>query len=69
MVNSTDPADQLQWLVHILQEAENKGEKVELQILKPNSWLWLTSAMKFKKKFEKVKSSLVHNCFWYLHNT
>ena len=28
MVNSTDPADQLQWLVHILQEAENKGEKV-----------------------------------------
>lgn len=28
MVNSTDPADQLQWLVHILQESENKGEKV-----------------------------------------
>lgn len=28
MVNSTDPADQLQWLVLILQEAENKGEKV-----------------------------------------
>lgn len=28
MVNSTDPADQLQWLVHILQEAEDKGEKV-----------------------------------------
>lgn len=28
LVNSTDPADQLQWLVHILQESENKGEKV-----------------------------------------
>lgn len=28
MVNSTDPADQLQWLIHILQESENKGEKV-----------------------------------------
>ncbi|KAI7793261.1 sphingomyelin phosphodiesterase [Triplophysa rosa] len=30
MVNSTDPADQLQWLVHILQESENKGEKVHI---------------------------------------
>ncbi len=28
MVNSTDPAGQLQWLIHILQESENKGEKV-----------------------------------------
>lgn len=28
MVNSTDPADQLQWLIRILQESENKGEKV-----------------------------------------
>lgn len=28
LVNSTDPADQLQWLVHILQESEIKGEKV-----------------------------------------
>lgn len=28
MVNSTDPADQLQWLIHTLQESENKGEKV-----------------------------------------
>lgn len=28
LVNSTDPADQLQWLVHILQESEIRGEKV-----------------------------------------
>lgn len=28
MVNSTDPANQLQWLVHILQTSEDKGEKV-----------------------------------------
>lgn len=28
LVNSTDPAGQLQWLVHILQESETKGEKV-----------------------------------------
>lgn len=28
LVNSTDPADQLQWLVYILQESEIKGEKV-----------------------------------------
>lgn len=28
MVNSTDPANQLQWLVHILQASEDKGEKV-----------------------------------------
>lgn len=27
MVNSTDPANQLQWLVHILQASEDKGEK------------------------------------------
>ena len=28
MVNSTDPANQLQWLVHILQASEDLGEKV-----------------------------------------
>lgn len=28
LVNSTDPADQLQWLIGILQQAEDKGEKV-----------------------------------------
>lgn len=28
LVNSTDPANQLQWLVHTLQESEDKGEKV-----------------------------------------
>lgn len=28
LVNSTDPAGQLQWLVHVLQESELKGEKV-----------------------------------------
>lgn len=32
MVNSTDPGDQLQWLVHILQASEDKGEKVSLII-------------------------------------
>ncbi|XP_044255851.1 sphingomyelin phosphodiesterase-like isoform X2 [Tribolium madens] len=30
VVNSTDPAKELKWLVHELQEAENKGEKVHL---------------------------------------
>lgn len=29
LVNSTDPANQLQWLVHILQASEDKGEKVK----------------------------------------
>lgn len=33
MVNSTDPANQLQWLVHILQDSEEKGEKVRLAAL------------------------------------
>ena len=28
MVNSSDPANQLQWLVHILQASEDLGEKV-----------------------------------------
>lgn len=45
MVNSTDPADQLQWLVHILQESENKGEKVHIIGHIPpglclSSWSW-----------------------------
>ncbi len=31
MVNSTDPANQLQWLVGILQASEDKGEKVRGQ--------------------------------------
>ncbi|KAK9730903.1 Acid sphingomyelin phosphodiesterase C-terminal region [Popillia japonica] len=30
VVNSTDPAKQLQWLIHELQEAEDKGEKVHI---------------------------------------
>ncbi|XP_056103735.1 sphingomyelin phosphodiesterase [Rhinichthys klamathensis goyatoka] len=45
MVNSTDPADQLQWLIHILQESENKGEKVHIIGHIPpglclSSWSW-----------------------------
>lgn len=45
MVNSTDPANQLQWLVGILQEAENKGEKVHIIGHIPpglclKSWSW-----------------------------
>lgn len=30
IVNSTDAAKELKWLVYELQEAENKGEKVHL---------------------------------------
>lgn len=29
LINSTDPGNQLQWLVHILQASEDKGEKVK----------------------------------------
>ncbi|XP_026226069.1 sphingomyelin phosphodiesterase [Anabas testudineus] len=45
MVNSTDPANQLQWLVHILQASEDKGEKVHIIGHIPpglclGSWSW-----------------------------
>uniref|UniRef100_A0A3Q0S525 Sphingomyelin phosphodiesterase n=1 Tax=Amphilophus citrinellus TaxID=61819 RepID=A0A3Q0S525_AMPCI len=45
MVNSTDPANQLQWLVHILQASEDKGEKVHIIGHIPpglclSSWSW-----------------------------
>ncbi|KAK2879667.1 sphingomyelin phosphodiesterase [Channa argus] len=45
MVNSTDPANQLQWLVHTLQSSENKGEKVHIIGHIPpglclGSWSW-----------------------------
>lgn len=45
MVNSTDPGDQLQWLVHILQASEDKGEKVHIIGHIPpglclSSWSW-----------------------------
>ncbi|KAM7398071.1 hypothetical protein PAMA_006103 [Pampus argenteus] len=45
MVNSTDPANQLQWLVHILQASEDKGEKVHIighipPALCLGSWSW-----------------------------
>lgn len=30
MLNNTDPAKELQWLIYELQEAENKGEKVHI---------------------------------------
>ncbi|XP_034034232.1 sphingomyelin phosphodiesterase [Thalassophryne amazonica] len=45
MVNSTDPANQLQWLVHVLQTSEDKGEKVHIIGHIPpglclGSWSW-----------------------------
>ncbi|XP_048860802.1 sphingomyelin phosphodiesterase [Brienomyrus brachyistius] len=45
LVNSTDPADQLQWLIGILQQAEDKGEKVHIIGHIPpglclKSWSW-----------------------------
>ncbi|XP_061595205.1 sphingomyelin phosphodiesterase [Cololabis saira] len=45
MVNSTDPADQLQWLVQVLQASEDKGEKVHIIGHIPpglclGSWSW-----------------------------
>ncbi|KAM9846833.1 sphingomyelin phosphodiesterase [Aulostomus maculatus] len=45
MVNSTDPANQLQWLVQILQASEDKGEKVHIIGHIPpglclSSWSW-----------------------------
>ncbi|TRY83160.1 hypothetical protein DNTS_020663 [Danionella cerebrum] len=45
MVNSTDPANQLQWLVQTLQEAENAGDKVHIIGHIPpglclSSWSW-----------------------------
>ncbi|XP_029957654.1 sphingomyelin phosphodiesterase [Salarias fasciatus] len=45
MVNSTDPANQLQWLVQILQASEDKGEKVHIIGHIPpglclGSWSW-----------------------------
>lgn len=45
MVNSTDPANQLQWLVQILQSSEDKGEKVHIIGHIPpglclGSWSW-----------------------------
>uniref|UniRef100_A0A1A8I2K9 Sphingomyelin phosphodiesterase n=2 Tax=Nothobranchius kuhntae TaxID=321403 RepID=A0A1A8I2K9_NOTKU len=45
MVNSTDPANQLQWLVQVLQASEDKGEKVHVIGHIPpglclSSWSW-----------------------------
>ncbi|XP_030009348.1 sphingomyelin phosphodiesterase, partial [Sphaeramia orbicularis] len=45
MVNSTDPANQLQWLVQVLQMSEDKGEKVHIIGHIPpglclDSWSW-----------------------------
>lgn len=45
MVNSTDPANQLQWLVQVLQTSEDKGEKVHIIGHIPpglclGSWSW-----------------------------
>ncbi|XP_069748409.1 sphingomyelin phosphodiesterase isoform X2 [Narcine bancroftii] len=45
MVNSTDPAGQLQWLINILQEAEENGDKVHIIGHIPpghclKSWSW-----------------------------
>ncbi|XP_061754541.1 sphingomyelin phosphodiesterase [Nerophis ophidion] len=45
MVNATDPANQLLWLVHVLQTSEDKGEKVHIIGHIPpglclGSWSW-----------------------------
>ena len=33
LINNTDPAQQLQWLIDTLQEAEDNGEKVCLLLI------------------------------------
>lgn len=35
LINSTDPAGQLQWLVEELQAAENRGDKVRGSVMSP----------------------------------
>lgn len=45
LINATDPAGQLQWLINILQESESKGEKVHIIGHIPpglclKSWSW-----------------------------
>lgn len=35
LINSTDPAGQLQWLVEELQAAENRGDKVRRCVMNP----------------------------------
>lgn len=35
LINSTDPAGQLQWLVEELQAAENRGDKVRGSVMNP----------------------------------
>lgn len=42
LVNSTDPGNQLQWLVHILQASEDKGEKVKTDITEITSRYFMT---------------------------
>lgn len=47
LVNSTDPGNQLQWLVHILQASEDKGEKVKTPYYKCNLCVLVSSLFFF----------------------
>lgn len=49
LVNATDPADQLQWLVHILQESEIKGEKVSRAVNIKSSLDFVTAPCTLKR--------------------
>ncbi|KPP70268.1 sphingomyelin phosphodiesterase-like [Scleropages formosus] len=67
MINSTDPADQLQWLIGILQEAENKGEKVHIIGHIPpglclKSWSW-----NYYRIINRYESTIMGQFFGHTH--
>ncbi|XP_041349363.1 sphingomyelin phosphodiesterase-like [Gigantopelta aegis] len=70
LINSTDPAGQLQWLINVLQDAENNHEKVYILAHIPpggkhcmKAWSW-----NYYKIVNRYESTIVAQFYGHSHN-
>ncbi|XP_077197155.1 sphingomyelin phosphodiesterase [Paroedura picta] len=67
LVNSTDPAGQLQWLVKVLQEAEESGEKVHIIGHIPPSHCMRTWSWNYYHIINRFESTVTGQFFGHTH--
>ncbi|XP_051902802.1 sphingomyelin phosphodiesterase [Hippocampus zosterae] len=67
MVNSTDPANQLQWLVYVLQASEDKGEKVHIIGHIPPSMCLASWSWNYYHIVNRYESTITGQFFGHTH--
>jgi sphingomyelin phosphodiesterase len=68
LINSTDPAQQLEWLVDVLQTAEDKGEKVHIiGHIHPGGSCLKTWSWQYYKVINRYESTVINQFFGHAH--